>query len=238
MNSSIFRFNLDLHTTQSQISIPVLQGDTNRTWKISFTDGENPVKLTTGIIATLNVKRPGGTFLVASCAIKDETSVIYNFEQNKNTAAEEGIHDCDITLYNSNGLLIGSPRFTMVVSERAIDSDDINIPEEDLIILDDILIAEAGRDEAERRRINAEAARVSAESVRIKAEEARQEATAEAIEKAENAAKVHFGANTPDADSTVWIDPNDNSDVIGTAEKWTFTLEDGSTVTKIIAVLG
>jgi hypothetical protein len=238
MNSSIFRFNLDLHTTQSQISIPVLQGDTNRTWKISFTDGENPVKLTTDIIATLNVKRPGGTFLVASCAIKDETSVIYNFEQNKNTAAEEGIHDCDITLYNSNGLLIGSPRFTMVVSERAIDSDDINIPEEDLIILDDILIAEAGRDEAERRRINAEAARVSAESVRIKAEEARQEATAEAIEKAENAAKVHFGANTPDADSTVWIDPNDNSDVIGTAEKWTFTLEDGSTVTKIIAVLG
>ena len=95
MNSSIFRFNLDLHTTQSQISIPVMRGDTNREWRISFTDGENPVKLGEGSIATLSIKRPGGTFIVASCAIKDETTVVYNFEQNKNTAKEEGIHKCE-----------------------------------------------------------------------------------------------------------------------------------------------
>lgn len=188
MNSSIFRFNLDLHTTQSQISIPVLQGDTNRTWKISFTDGENPVKLDEGSIASLNIKRPGGTFIVASCAIEDETTVVYKFEQNKNTAAEEGIHKCDITLYNRYGLVVGSPKFTMVVDDKAIDSDDINIPDEDLSIIDDIIVAEAAREEAERRRVNAESSRVLAENARASAETARQEATAEAIRKAEDAA--------------------------------------------------
>lgn len=36
--------------------------------------------------------------------------------------------------------------------------------------------------------------------------------------------------------NNVWIDPNGSP--TGTAEEWTFTLEDGSTVKKTIAVLG
>lgn len=175
MNSSIFRFNLDLHTTQSQISIPVLQGDTNRTWKISFTDGENPVSLGEGSIATLSIKRPGGTFILASCAIENESTVVYDFAQNKNTAIENGIHRCDVTLYNSYGLEIGSPKFTMIVDEKAVDSDDINISDNDLAVIAQIVIAEAAREEAEKGRVNAEAAR--------------QKATAEAVKKAEDAAE-------------------------------------------------
>lgn len=189
MNSSIFRFNLDLHTTQSQISIPVSQGDTNRTWKISFTNGENPVKLGEGSIATLSIKRPGGTYILASCAIENESTVVYDFAQNKNTAIENGIHRCDVTLYNSYGLEIGSPKFTMIVDEKAVDSDDINISENDLAVIAQIVIAEAAREEAEKGRVNAEAARVLAENGRVTAEEARQKATAEAIKKAEDAAE-------------------------------------------------
>lgn len=189
MNSSIFRFTLDLHTTQSQISIPVMRGDTNREWRISFTDGENPVKLGEGSIASLNIKRPGGTYIVASCAIEDETTVVYKFEQNKNTAAEDGIHKCDVTLYNRYGLVVGSPKFTMVVDDKAIESDDINIPDEDLSLIDGIMVAEAAREEAERGRVNAESLRVLAENARASAEIARQEATAEAIKKAEEAAE-------------------------------------------------
>lgn len=188
MNSSIFSFTLDLHTTQSQISIPVLKGDTNREWRISFTDGENPVKLDEGVIATLNIKRPLGTFIIASCAIIEGTTVVYKFEQNKNTAAEEGVHRCDITLYNSNGLLIGSPKFTMVVDEKAVDTDDINISDNDMSIVQGIMVAEAAREEAERVRVNSEAERVLAESERVAAESMRQEATKEALDKIEDAA--------------------------------------------------
>ena len=47
---------------------------------------------------------------------------------------------------------------------------------------------------------------------------------------------VYVGSDTPDTDANVWIDPNGSP--TGTAEEWTFTLEDGSTVKKTIAVLG
>lgn len=47
---------------------------------------------------------------------------------------------------------------------------------------------------------------------------------------------VYVGSDTPDTDANVWIDPNGSP--TGTAEEWTFTLEDGSIVKKTIAVLG
>lgn len=47
---------------------------------------------------------------------------------------------------------------------------------------------------------------------------------------------VYVGSDTPDTDANVWIDPDAHP--TGTAEEWTFTLEDGSTVKKTIAVLG
>lgn len=47
---------------------------------------------------------------------------------------------------------------------------------------------------------------------------------------------VYVGSDTPDTDANVWIDPEGSP--TGTAEEWTFTLEDGTTVKKTIAVLG
>lgn len=47
---------------------------------------------------------------------------------------------------------------------------------------------------------------------------------------------VYVGSDTPDTDVNVWIDPDAHP--TGTVEGWTFTLEDGSTVTKLIVVLG
>ena len=47
---------------------------------------------------------------------------------------------------------------------------------------------------------------------------------------------VHVGSNPPDTDANVWIDPEDTP--TGTAEEWKFTLEDGTVVTKTIAVIG
>lgn len=56
-------------------------------------------------------------------------------------------------------------------------------------------------------------------------------------EKGEDGASgVYVGSDTPDTDANVWIDPSGSP--TGSAEEWTFTLEDGSTVKKTIAVLG
>lgn len=169
MNSSNFRFVLDLHSTQSQISIPVTKGDTARVWYISLSDGGLPYIIEDGCLAKIEIKRPTGTFLEAFCPIEKNTTVKYDFSQNEitvNTAAVDGVHDCSVTIYDAEGNKIGSPRFSMVVSDRVVNSDDINLTDEDLTAIEGMIVAEASRQEAETGRVNAEAERQTNEDVR------------------------------------------------------------------------
>lgn len=179
MNSSNYRFTLDMHSAQSQTSIPVLLGDTSRTLHINFTDGGNPYVIETGCLAKLSIKRPTGTFIEEFCEIKNNTTVVYPFTQNENTCAVEGIHECDVTLYDPKGGQICSPSFSMIVSERVIRSDDINLSDENRTAIDAMLLAEASRQDAETGRVNREAERVTAEDKRVEAETARKNAESE-----------------------------------------------------------
>lgn len=173
MNSSNFRFVLDLHSTQSQISIPVTLGDTAREWYISLSDGGLPYIIEDGCLAKLEIKRPTGTFIEEFCAIEKNTTIKYPFSQNENTAAVEGVHDCSVTVYDAEGHKIGSPRFSMVVSERVVNSDDINLSDEDKSAIESVIAMTASIIESEEGRINAEALRVTAEEARVLAETAR-----------------------------------------------------------------
>lgn len=139
MNSSNYRFTLDMHSAQSQVSIPVMLGDTGRRLCINLSDGSNPYTIADGCLAKISVKRPTGTRLEEFCAIEGNTTIVYPFSQNENTCAVEGIHDCDVTLYGLDGNVITSPRFSMVVSERVVKSDDIVVTDEDHTAMDAIL---------------------------------------------------------------------------------------------------
>lgn len=167
MISSNYRFTLDLHSTQSQISLPVTLGDTARVFYISLSDGGLPYIIPDGVLAKMEIKRPTGTFIEAFCVIENNTTIKYDFSQNTRTAIVEGIHDCAVILYDAKGNVIGSPRFTMVVSNRVVNSDDINLSDEDITAIDAIIAAEASRQEAELGRINKEAERQTAEESRI-----------------------------------------------------------------------
>ena len=173
MNSSIHRFSLDLQSTQSQISIPVMLRDTGRTFRISLSDGGNPYLIADGCLAKISIKRPTGSQLEEFCDIEDNTTVVYPFSKNKNTAAVEGIHDCDVTLYGLDEKVIGSSKFTMVVSERVVAHDDIVLTDEDHTAIDAAMVAEAARVDAEKARVTAEEKRVEAETARVNAETAR-----------------------------------------------------------------
>ena len=169
MNSSTYRFILDLHSTQSQISLPVMHGDTARVWYISLADGGLPFIIEDGWLAMLTIKRPTGTFIQAFCAIENNTTIKYDFAQDEitnKTAIEEGVHNCEVTLYDAEGRIIGSPRFSMIVSSRVVNRDDINLSDDDLTAIDAMMLAEASRQAAEIGRVNSEAARVSAEERR------------------------------------------------------------------------
>ena len=169
MNSSIHRFSLDVQKSQSQVSIPVSLGDTGRTFQITLSDGGRQYIITEGCLAKISITRPTGTHIEDFCAIEDNTTIVYKFSQNKNTAAVEGIHECDVTLYDSEGEILTSARFTMVVSERVHRSDDIVVTDEDRTAIDAVLIAEAERKSAEDIRKAKEAERQASEEARLNA---------------------------------------------------------------------
>lgn len=171
------RFSLEIQSAHSQIAVPVKAGDTGVTLYISLTDGGKPFNIPDGTLAMLSIHRPTGTYLQEFCAIEDNTTIVYDFMQNENTAVVEGIHHCDLTLYGGEtGRIISTSWFTMIVSERAVDDDSINVTDEDRSAIDAILAAEASRQSKEESRINAESARVDAEEERERAEIARQSA--------------------------------------------------------------
>jgi hypothetical protein len=156
-----------MQVAHSQIAIPVTVGDTAKTFYMSLTDGGEPFKLSDGSLAMLTIKRPTGTFLQAFCPIVNGSTVVYDFLQNENTAAVEGIHKCELTLYGPTSEVISSPWFTMVVSRRVVNGDDLNITDENRTAIDAMIEAEASRQSAEYARIEAESGRVAAESQRV-----------------------------------------------------------------------
>ena len=186
MNTSKFKFTLNLHKTQSQISLPVTRGDTARTLFIGLSDGAHPYFIGDGCLAKLEILRPTGTRLEAFCPIENNATVVYEFSQNENTAAVEGIHDCAVVLYDADGHRIGSPRFTMIVSDRVLDTDDIELSDDDVSAVDAMIADEIVRRNAESQRSASETARRSKEAERVSAEAERAAAEA-ARQSAENA---------------------------------------------------
>lgn len=179
MNSSKFRFMLDLHTSQSQVSIPITRGDTARAFYISLADGGLPYVIADGCFAKISIKRPGGTTLEFFCVIENHSTIVYDFntdEQTRLTAQEEGIHQCQIELYDADDGVIGTPRFTMVVSERVINADDVTLSEDDYTYVNAMLSKEAERQTAEEARATAETQRQDAETTRATAETQRRTA--------------------------------------------------------------
>ena len=184
------RFTLEIQSALSQIALPVKVGDTGTKFYISLTDGGMPFTIPNGTLAMLTIRRPTGTFLQAFCSIKNNTTIIYDFQQNVNTAAVEGIHNCELTLYSgTTGSIISTSWFTMIVSARVVNDDSLNITDENRNAFDAMIAAEAARQEGEVSRVNAEATRVAAEEARVLAEKARESATATAESAATEALK-------------------------------------------------
>lgn len=156
MNSSNYRFTLDLHGTQSQVSVPASVGDTSRTLYISLSEGGSPYFIEDGKLAMLSIKRPTGTSLNEFCIIEGNAYIKYPFSEN--TCAVEGIHDCQITLYDASGEVIAAPRFTMVVSDRVMNTDTA-LDSSDYTAIDAIVAKEAERQTTEAARQIAEAER-------------------------------------------------------------------------------
>ena len=195
------RFTLDMHVAHSQIAIPVTVGDTGKIFYINLSDGGEPIKIADGSLAMLTIRRPTGTRLQAFCPIESDSTIVYDFMQNENTAIVEGVHDCELTLYGGvSGSVVSTAWFTMIVSARVVNNDDLNISDEDRSAVDAMIDAEASRQSAELARINAESGRVSAENER----QAYHEELKSLVESGEIGGSSIIGAMTATLSASGW----------------------------------
>lgn len=159
MNCACYRFSLSMQSTQSQVSLPILFNDTARTLLIKLVDNGKPYYINDGCRAVFYAQKADGKTLVNDCVIEKNAKIRYDFTAQ--TASAEGISKCEIRLYGSNGRLITSPKFIMVVDSRVVYDDQIIASYDEFTTLDAIIATEHSRAEAETGRVEAETARAA-----------------------------------------------------------------------------
>lgn len=160
MNYSDYRFALDItNTLQAQVSVPCTFGDSARRLYISLNEGRKSYSIGNGCRAVFSAKKPDGTTLLNDCIIENNKTIVYEFSENTTNA--EGVVDCEIRLYGTNGKLITTPQFILVVDKRVVRDEEIILSESEYTAIDNIFIAEAMRVGAELERAAAEEKRVA-----------------------------------------------------------------------------
>ena len=125
------RISLDVHETQSQVTLRVKRGDTKRKIYISLCEGSSPYEIAAGCTAALSAIKPDGNSILNNCEIKDN-KIIYTFTGQ--TTPKAGIFDCDIILKDGDGTQITAPHFTIIVEEGNFVGDEIaSTPEATLL---------------------------------------------------------------------------------------------------------
>lgn len=156
MNYSKFRFTLDTHKHQSQVSVPIMRGDTAVQLYITLTDGGQPYTIGQSCFAILIGNKPDGTTFRHPCIIEGGGTIIrYDFQPD--TSDLSGAVLCEVRLYGTNGILT-APCFTMVVDER-IPHYDENISAEVISAHDRVFLNEVARVAAENERVKADKGR-------------------------------------------------------------------------------
>lgn len=152
MNYSKYRFNLDMQSYISQISLPVRQHDTGIVLRINLTDGGVPYVINDGCRAVFYARKSDGNPLMNDCIIEKNTTICYELTQQ--TTSCSGVVDCEVRLYGKDGNLITTPRFILVIDSRVVHDEDFPLSESEQTVLDNIILSEQKRlqNEVEREK--------------------------------------------------------------------------------------
>jgi hypothetical protein len=156
MINSRYTFTLDMHSTISQVSLPVRQFDDSIELRITLTSGGTPYYIENGCRAVFVGRRSNDEPLLNDCRIEKNTTIYYKLTEQ--TTGVEGVVDCEIRLYGTDNNVLTSPRFILVVNNRVAKTSDFESKIE-TDALDNIFKNETARQDAERQREIAEAER-------------------------------------------------------------------------------
>ena len=150
MEYSKYRFNLDMQSYISQVSLPVRQYDTGIVLRINLTDGGVPYIIKDGCRAVFCARKADGNPLMNDCVIEKNTTICYELTQQ--TTSCSGVVDCEVRVYGADGNLITTPRFILVIDSRVVHDEDFPLSQSEQTVLDNIILSEAKRGENEAER--------------------------------------------------------------------------------------
>lgn len=182
MQRSRYSFVLDLQSTVAQICLVASLGDTSREFAITFSDGGIPFNLDGTETVEIYIKGLSGTHR-SMCKLEKidaeddsaDTKYFVHYVFTKETCAFEGMHNCQLNIYDALGNL-WSPSFNLFVGPIKESEGDIILPPEEEDVLKEILTAESERKLAEALRQEAELERAYAEEKREQFAESLREA--------------------------------------------------------------
>ena len=124
INPVVYSISLDIYKIGSQKVLSMVRGDTKRSIVISLTENDRPYVIAEGCTAVFTAKKPDGNFIYNDCEIDfKNNTIIYNVTEQ--TTAVNGKVDCQLRLIGSNGGIISSPSFGMVVADLLYNEEPI-----------------------------------------------------------------------------------------------------------------
>lgn len=226
MNTASYRFNLEIQSEISQVSIPVRRLENSRRLYITLSNGGEPFTIADGCQAILFANIPNKDTFANSCIIEKNSTIRYDFSQQ--LTAHAGVVACEMRIYSPDGGLLESPKFTIVVSDRVVNDNDIPVSEDEKSLIDNIITNEANRVAAEQSREDTfNILKTSLERAIVGANEA--------AEKANNVSDGKDGVSP-----TVKVDPISGGHKVTITDKdgpKSFTVMNGATVNDVIAAL-
>lgn len=136
MNFSNYRLSLDIHETESGLSLRAKKGDTIRKLYVTLMDGGAPYRITPDCTAAFTARKPDDTILFNEAEIENNAIV---YALTPQTTAAAGQVRCEVRLYGGDGRLITSPRFFLDVDDTVFTEGDEVVSEDEYTILEDAI---------------------------------------------------------------------------------------------------
>ena len=129
VRTSVFRFPLDIHQSQSQVSVTAGLHEDGIRLVIRLMENGAPFDIHHAARAEFSAVRPDGKSIMNPCMIFGQGTVVYDFTGEE--VLHPGVMPCQIFLYNPDGGLILSPKFHIVVHENAAaDGEEVGAQEQ------------------------------------------------------------------------------------------------------------
>lgn len=114
MNNAIYRINLDVQTSTSQIQLRASKGDTGRAIEVCVADGVRSYEITDDCSAVLRSRTPSGTIVSTDCTIADN---VISAQLSDSITESVGTVECDIVLSGDDSAQLTLPKFFVIVED-------------------------------------------------------------------------------------------------------------------------